>query len=395
MISLNLKDRFLCAVDQNEVETPTSPTKLKSYRETRISMIKGSLDFFKEKKGTNIFRKQSIIEGEEEFEIFSTKKFSDLYTLMEKIGEGGSAVVKKVTNKLDGKIYAAKVIRTRDPEYLTSIKNEYSLLKKLDHPNIIKAYDLIFDEESGFVYIILEHFQGKTLDDHVVLNEKLYECETVHILKQVLAAVKFLHDSHICHRDITPNNILISDDNEVKIIDFNISRKVKQDHEPVISSAPSKLKPRRRSQSICKTMLTPKGTLEFQAPEILLGSCYDHSIDMWSIGVTTFYCLMGYRPFHSKMIPEMIDNIVNCRYTFEETISYEARMFIKNCLTKSSFVRMSSKEAVVHPWIRGMRMKLSDYGKAKKKRTLTPERDDLSPEMPALRLRKISSEIDL
>jgi len=283
---------------------------------------------------------------------------------------------------------------------LTSIKNEYSLLKKLEHPNIVKAYDLIFDEESGFVYIILEYFAGKTLDEHIILNEKLDEPKAIHIIKQVLSVLKYLHDSQICHRDITPTNILLSEDEEVKIIDFNISRKQKQDNEVVISSAPvtSKNKPRRRSQSICKSMLTPKGTLEFQAPEMLMGSFYDQLIDMWSVGVITFYCLMGYRPFHSKMVNEMVENIINCRFVIDEELSYEAKMFIKNCLTKAAIVRMSSKEAIAHPWIRGMRMKLGEYGKDKnkKKRNLTPERTEiLLSVLPSLRLRKTSSEIDL
>ena len=144
------------------------------------------------------------------------------------------------------------------------------------------------------------------------------EDETIQILKQLLDTLKYLHQNYICHRDITGSNILISESNtifavncimnflegDIKIIDFNISRKLKNDQEIRVSSAPvnttTERKLRRRSN--CSTMLTPKGTLQYQAPEMLMGSFYTHSVDMWSVGVITYYCLMGYRPFHSKML---------------------------------------------------------------------------------------------
>ena len=93
--------------------------------------------------------------------------FEKLYIEMEDLGEGCSSVVKKCEHKITKQIRAVKIIRNDDPEYILSAKNEYNLLKGLNHAKIVKVYDQIHDEIKGTLYLVMEYVEGETLEDYV------------------------------------------------------------------------------------------------------------------------------------------------------------------------------------------------------------------------------------
>jgi serine/threonine protein kinase len=104
------------------------------------------------------------------------------------------------------------------------LQKEYNLLKRLADDNIIKVYDFTEDESKNEAYLIMEYFTGINLDEYIEENGVLTEKESAIVLYQILSSVQYLHELGIAHRDIKPENILINEDKEIKLIDFNISK---------------------------------------------------------------------------------------------------------------------------------------------------------------------------
>jgi serine/threonine protein kinase len=104
------------------------------------------------------------------------------------------------------------------------LQKEYNLLKRLADDNIIKVYDFTEDASKNEAYLIMEYFAGINLDEYIEENGVLTEKESAIVLYQILSSVQYLHELGIAHRDIKPENILINEDKEIKLIDFNISK---------------------------------------------------------------------------------------------------------------------------------------------------------------------------
>ena len=216
------------------------------------------------------------------------KKLDGLYEVKELIGSGGMANVYKAV-MLDrngpvpaGTVVAVKVLRqeyTHDPELVRRFKNESKAISLLNHPNIVKVYDVSVNDQ--LQYIVMEYVDGMTLREY--LNErggKLTSRETVHFISQILKALEHAHANGVVHRDIKPQNIMLLDNGQLRMMDFGIAR---------ISRAENQL-------LSGKTM----GSVHYISPEQAKGDETDCTSDIYSVGVMMYEMLSGQLPFDAE-----------------------------------------------------------------------------------------------
>ena len=216
------------------------------------------------------------------------KKLDGLYEVKELIGSGGMANVYKAVMLgrngpvPAGTVVAVKVLRqeyTHDPELGRRFKNESKAISLLNHPNIVKVYDVSVNDQ--LQYIVMEYVDGMTLREY--LNErggKLTSRETVHFISQILKALEHAHANGVVHRDIKPQNIMLLDNGQLRMMDFGIAR---------ISRAENQL-------LSGKTM----GSVHYISPEQAKGDETDCTSDIYSVGVMMYEMLSGQLPFDAE-----------------------------------------------------------------------------------------------
>eukprot|EP00934_Nitzschia_sp_Nitz4_P000663 Nitzschia sp. Nitz4//scaffold104_size75438//14107//15694//NITZ4_005652-RA/size75438-snap-gene-0.119-mRNA-1//-1//CDS//3329532374//663//frame0 len=270
------------------------------------------------------------------------KEFIDIkrkYTLLERIGQGTFGVVRKCRNIETGEICAVKsILKDKVPD-LELLKKEVELLSEVDHPHIIKLYD-VFEEEKT-IHLVTELCSGGELYDRVV--EKSHspehhfsEYDAARILRNILDAIAYCHDvKNICHRDLKVENFLLlndQDDAPVKIIDFGLSR---FNHDNIMTSR--------------------VGTVYYVAPEVLSSSKYTNKCDIWSIGVIAYVLLCGFPPFHGNSEPQTLRLVKEAKVKFPspiwDDVSQDAREFIMYLLNRDPDKRPTAREALEHPWL--------------------------------------------
>lgn len=264
----------------------------------------------------------------------------DIYICNEKLGQGGFAVVYRVTQQNTNKSYAMKVIlkdkRTCSINnfLLEKIQNEIQIQKKLNHPNIVASKISFSDERNQ--YIILEYCPGKSIREYLRKSEQghLTEPETRKILKDVIQGLIYLHKRKIIHHDLKLENFIIGANGKVKIADFGVSYALKNANDKIFSVY---------------------GTTNYMAPEMLQDDNQGHSleVDIWSIGVSAFIMLTGQQPFNGFEKEVVYENIKKCDYHFPSQIqlSYEARDFIKLILRLDPWRRPAATDLLTHPFL--------------------------------------------
>jgi len=271
------------------------------------------------------------IEGAEEGDI------KDKYIIGDEIGRGGFSVVCEATRKEDGEKFAVKIVeKTLIQEDIKLLKREIEIMKKVDHVNILKLMEIFEDDEN--VYIVMELVDGNELFDRIVDKGYYSEKSTVHIVKQILYAVKYLHEQGIAHRDLKPENLLCSGEGSlevVKIADFGLSK--------IFAGEKG------------EELQTSCGTPGYVAPEVLMCESYDKSVDMWGIGIITYILLAGYPPFYADNDTQLFEKIMNAEYDFDDEcwddVSDLAKDFIQHLLVKEPENRFSAEQALQHQWI--------------------------------------------
>ncbi|CAI2366746.1 unnamed protein product [Moneuplotes crassus] len=245
------------------------------------------------------------------------------------------------TDKTTGEKRAVKVIKKAKIKNFKRFHNEIYALKTLDHPHIIKLYEIYKDEEN--IYLVQELCTGGELFDYIVEQEFLTEEISAKIFQQIMQSIMYCHKNRIAHRDLKPENFMLkSKDGElcVKLIDFGLSCSFMS----FGSTGSEKL----------KRMTTKAGTLFFMAPEVINHS-YSSKCDVWSAGVILYIMLCGYPPFASEDDTETIDLIQQGEIEFDDDawgeISDEAKDLLSQMLS-SEKTRLSSKKCLSHPWIK-------------------------------------------
>lgn len=201
---------------------------------------------------------------------------SDRYEILDKVGSGGmSDVYKAKCHKLN-RYVAIKVLKSEfseDKNFVSKFKVEAQSAAGLSHPNIVNVFDV--GEDNGLHYIVMELIEGITLKKYIERKEKLPVKEAVSILIQVSQGIEAAHNNHIIHRDIKPQNIIISKEGKVKVTDFGIARAASTN---TISS-------------------NAMGSVHYISPEQAKGGFIDEKSDIYSLGITLYEMLTGRVPF--------------------------------------------------------------------------------------------------
>ena len=254
---------------------------------------------------------------------------------IETLGKGSFGIVLHVfDNKLKMDMALKVIDKTgKKNSYINKMKDEISILRKLNHPNIVNYYGFI--ETNNQLMIKMEYIKYGTLKNWINNRENINEEEASTIIGRILSAIEYLHGKQICHRDIKPENIMISrknDLNSIKIIDFGLSS---QNFDQL------------ENHNYC-------GTYIYMAPELIEKKLYFLSIDMWSIGVLMFILLNnGKHPFYVKgdNSNQISQKIKNGKIEFYENISPMAKHLVKKLLEPNPSWRYTASQAIKHPWI--------------------------------------------
>ena len=221
------------------------------------------------------------------------KKLDGLYEVKELIGSGGMANVYKAVMLgkngpvPPGTVVAVKVLRQEymhDPDLVRRFKNESKAISLLNHPNIVKVYDVSVNDD--LQYIVMEYVDGMTLREY--LNErggKLTSRETVHFISQILKALEHAHANGVVHRDIKPQNIMLLDNGQLRMMDFGIARISRAENQLLAGKA--------------------MGSVHYISPEQAKGDVTDCTSDIYSVGVMMYEMLSGHLPFDADDMVEV------------------------------------------------------------------------------------------
>ena len=294
------------------------------------------------------------------------KKIGD-YILISKIGKGAFASVYGGINQKNGKIIAIKQIEmskiNKSKETYNNIRNEFFILSKINHNNIIKLID--YELTKNNIYFILDYCNGGNLSEYIKYYEKkegklLNEFYIQKLLRQLIKGLEYMHNKNIIHRDLKLENILLNF-NDIKTSNLNEKiQKVDYSKVSLNDSFTLKIADLGFSKNISKELYTHTflGTPIIISPEVLLGNDnerkYNTKADLWSLGIITYQLLIGYPPFNSnESIFNIFKKIKIGKYKIPTNIkiSIEAISFINGLLQFYPEKRFNWEQIKSHPFI--------------------------------------------
>ena len=275
--------------------------------------------------------------SKDNFIALGSRGLRDIYDCTKKLGKGGYGKVFQVKNKSTNKSYACKKLSKLNIKNVKKFQNEIEVLMKMDHPNIVKLYEVF--ESDNSLYLIMEECYGGELFDRILhrinTNNMYTEREACLLMKQIIGAIEYCHNNGIAHRDLKPENLLYlkegsEENNPLKIADFGLSQSIN-----------------------LKKMLTSKvGTSYYVPPEILAGN-YTEKCDIWSAGIILYILLSGEPPFNGPNDETIFARIKTYKYEFPEQkwskISVEAKDLLSKMLIQED-KRLSASQVLQHPW---------------------------------------------
>ena len=256
------------------------------------------------------------------------------YKLIKTIGEGTFGKVKLAIHIPTDEKVAIKILeksKITNKEELERVEKEIKYLKMLNHPNIIELYEII--ENSDNFYIVMEYISGGELFNYLVEKGHLDELETSFFFSQLIHGIEEIHKHKICHRDLKAENLLITENKTLKIIDFGLSN----EYIDTLSSA-------------C-------GSPCYAAPEMIRGKkYYGLGVDLWAAGIILFAMLYGYLPFDDSNNEILFRKILECKIDFpsedEIHISDNAKNLINRILTPNPIKRIKLNEILEHNFLK-------------------------------------------
>ena len=213
---------------------------------------------------------------------YLNKIINNRYEIQEIIGVGGMAVVYKAYDRVDDRIVAVKILKDEylaSEEYKIRFKNESKAISLLNHPNVVKVYDVCYGE--NLQYIVMEHVEGITLKEFISRQKVLDWKEALIVVVQILKALQHAHDKGVIHRDIKPQNILLLSNATIKVTDFGIA-----------SFKRGEIKSFDENEAI--------GSIHYVSPEQAKGDYTDEKSDIYSVGVVLYEMLTGKVPFEAE-----------------------------------------------------------------------------------------------
>ena len=254
-----------------------------------------------------------------------------------KIGKGGFGKVFQVCNKKTKKLYACKKVSKLNINNLEKLRKEIEILKKLDHPNIVKLYE-VFESENSLYLIMEECFGGELFEriwKRIQANDMYTEKGVCSLIRQIIGTIEYCHNNGIVHRDLKPENLLFlnegnEENNPIKIVDFGLSQYI----------------------NLRQSLNSKVGSSLYVSPEVLAGN-YNEKCDIWSAGIIIYILLSGEPPFYGPNDDTIYAKIKSLKYTFPEekwkNISEEAKDLISKMLIKQE-KRLSASQVLQHPW---------------------------------------------
>jgi len=253
------------------------------------------------------------------------------YDFGAEIGSGKMATVKEATSKVDGKVYAAKMIYFDDDTRFAM--REYDLMKsgKMVHKGLVNLHEAYMVRK--YLILIMDLVEGKTLLDQFCHRHSATEDDVASIITDLCETLNFLHQQNIVHLDIRPTNIRFQG-RDVKLLDYNSARHLAN----------------KKAGQVVDVI----GDTEFCAPEMLNFDPVLPASDMWSVAIIAYILLSGVSPFFYEDESEVLKSVQGVKYKFCEEfdeISSEAKEFIQKCLLRAPEMRMTAEDALKHPWL--------------------------------------------
>jgi len=264
-------------------------------------------------------------------------KLEDFYQLNkgDGLGEGSFGSVAKATCKRTKVQRAVKTIDLKTVRNPGRFEHEIAIQKQLDHPNVVRLYETFRDARK--LYLVMELCTGGELFDRIVdeAPHGFDEVRAATLVRQMLMAMCYLHASKIAHRDVKPENFLLTDRSQearLKIIDFGLAA----------------------SFASGKPMTTKAGTAYYVAPEVLQGN-YTEKCDIWSVGVISFILLCGYPPFTGDTDPQILAKVKGGSFEFKspewDGVSSGCKNLITQMLTLDVTCRPGAADLLQNPWL--------------------------------------------
>ncbi|MCA9138846.1 MAG: protein kinase [Planctomycetales bacterium] len=204
------------------------------------------------------------------------------YKLVRRLGEGGMGVVYQAQHRIMDRMVALKVISPRmlrHPDAKSRFQREVQISAKLNHPNIVPAFDA--DQIGENLCLVSEYFEGESLD-HIIDRGPVDVARACDIIIQAAQGLSHAHQNGLIHRDVKPQNILVSDSGQVKVVDFGLASYSEPDH------------PEHKGLTSEGVIV---GTPDYLSPEQIRESAVDHRADIYSLGCTLYHLLAGSAPF--------------------------------------------------------------------------------------------------
>eukprot|EP01095_Lingulamoeba_sp_RSL-Kostka_P014432 TRINITY_DN62_c0_g1_i2.p1 TRINITY_DN62_c0_g1~~TRINITY_DN62_c0_g1_i2.p1 ORF type:complete len:337 (-),score=134.15 TRINITY_DN62_c0_g1_i2:105-1115(-) len=278
------------------------------------------------------------IKLDDDEEILRNEDIDDFYEMGKEIGRGGFSVVIEGIDRKTKEKFAIKCIKKTmvEGDDIKLLRREIKIMKKVNHPNILKLFEVFEDDEEFF--LVMELVDGKELFDKIVEKGQYSEQDAANIVRQIVSAVDYLHANGIAHRDLKPENLLSAGDEEeekIKIADFGFSKNFGEEK-----------------------LMTSCGSPGYVAPEVLTCESYDKGVDMWSVGVIIYILLCGYPPFYADNAPALFKKIMDVTYDFDDVswddVSEDAKNLIRHLLVKEPSERYTAKQCLDDPWVQGL-----------------------------------------
>ncbi|XP_028844027.1 serine/threonine-protein kinase MARK1-like isoform X4 [Denticeps clupeoides] len=252
------------------------------------------------------------------------------YRLHKTIGKGNFAKVKLARHILTGREVAVKIIdKTQlNPTSLQKLFREVRIMKLLNHPNIVKLFEVIETEKT--LYLIMEYASGGEVFDYLVAHGRMKEKEARAKFRQIVSAVEYCHQKRIVHRDLKAENLLLDADMNIKIADFGFS------NEFTIGS---------KLDTFC-------GSPPYAAPELFQGKKYDGpEVDVWSLGVILYTLVSGSLPFDGQNLKELRERVLRGKYRIPFYMSTDCENLLKKLLVLNPVKRGSLEQVMKDRWM--------------------------------------------
>ncbi|EDV24358.1 uncharacterized protein TRIADDRAFT_27001 [Trichoplax adhaerens] len=252
------------------------------------------------------------------------------FKLLKTIGKGNFAKVKLARHLPTGREVAIKIIdKTQmNASGLQKLYREVKIMKCLDHPNIVKLFEVIDNETT--LYLIMEYASGGEVFDYLVTHGRMKEKEARSKFRQIVSAVQYCHQKRVIHRDLKAENLLLDGDMHIKLADFGFS---------------NEFTPGNKLDTFC-------GSPPYAAPELFQGKKYDGpEVDVWSLGVILYTLVSGSLPFDGQNLKELRERVLKGKYRIPYFMSTDCENLLKRFLILNPCKRSQLDQIMGDKWI--------------------------------------------